>query len=132
MCRPRDKRVTPAVMEIPRFDYLYFSVYFQYILSYIMYPFAFVMGARPEDCLLVGNLLGIKTLSNSGVAYIYLSKIIDNSETFADYTAIENNTWRYIPEGIMLDNINVTLEGGIMSVSSEKRLLSIDVHANQK
>ncbi|KAL5007130.1 hypothetical protein ScPMuIL_015936 [Solemya velum] len=90
----------------------------EYLMSYILYPFAFVMGTRPEDCLLVGNLLGIKSLSDSGVAYISLSKIIDNSEIFADYTAIVNNTWRYTSEGILLDNINITLKEGIMSLST--------------
>ena len=38
-------------------------------MSYILYPFAIIMGVVPEDCLQVGRLMGLKTFLNEFVAY---------------------------------------------------------------
>lgn len=45
-------------------------------MSYLFYPFAFMMGTRAEDCQFVGKLLGIRTFSLAIVAYPKLGPIM--------------------------------------------------------
>ena len=47
----------------------------QTILSYIMSPFAFLMGIPWEDCLQIGQLLGEKVVVNEFLAYENLGKM---------------------------------------------------------
>ena len=57
----------------------YFSN-FQFICSWLLRPFAFIMGVDWEDCGPVGELLGIKTFANEFIAYADLSTYIDNAK----------------------------------------------------
>ena len=45
---------------------------FQLICSYVLWPFAFLMGVAQEDCRQVAELIGIKTFVNEMVAYTEL------------------------------------------------------------
>ncbi len=46
------------------------------ITSYIFYPFAWLLGVEPNDCLEVGSLLGTKIIVNEFVAYSQLGELI--------------------------------------------------------
>jgi nucleoside permease NupC len=48
----------------------------QFLFSYVFYPFAFMMGAKSDDCLFIGELLGVRTISLAIVAYPKLGPII--------------------------------------------------------
>jgi CNT family concentrative nucleoside transporter len=47
------------------------------IMGYVFAPFAFVMGIPWHDCIEAGNLLGQKTVLNEFVAYMNMTKEID-------------------------------------------------------
>ncbi|CAB3989736.1 Solute carrier family 28 member 3 [Paramuricea clavata] len=53
---------------------------FKFICSWILRPFAFIMGVDWEDCGIVGELLGIKTFANEFIAYLDLSEYIKNAK----------------------------------------------------
>jgi nucleoside permease NupC len=60
---------------------------FSFILQYIFWPFALVMGVSIEDCLSVGKLIGFKTFLNEFVAYKELGDVIKfRDEIFANGT----------------------------------------------
>ncbi|XP_060561577.1 solute carrier family 28 member 3-like [Ruditapes philippinarum] len=92
----------------------------QFIFSYVFYPFAFLMGARPEDCLFIGELLGIRTFSLAIVAYPKLGPIMKNGVAYRSYIAESvNNTWTAVGNDIVLDKLNQTLVGGVIDPRSE-------------
>ncbi|XP_052798136.1 solute carrier family 28 member 3-like [Mya arenaria] len=92
----------------------------EFLLSYIFYPFAYMMGARHEDCLFLGQLFGVRTFSLAIVAYPKLGPIIVNGGKFRDYVAGGiNNTWSYVGNDILLEKTNTTLIGGILDPRSE-------------
>ena len=75
------------------------------------------MGVEARDCFVVGRLVGIKTFINEFLAYEDLGKVIANGETFQTY----NGTWHFdSSSNIVLENANVTLIGGVISVSRVK------------
>lgn len=94
---------------------------FEKISSYLLYPLAFLMGAAKDDCLQVGQLLGLKTFLNEMIAYQKLSTFIDNREIFENYTKYFNSTdsWTYIKNDIYLNKTQQTLIGGFMTERSE-------------
>ena len=47
------------------------------IFGFLFFPFAFLMGVPLSDCYLVGQLLGEKMAVNEFVAYLHLSRVID-------------------------------------------------------
>ncbi|MEM7556409.1 MAG: NupC/NupG family nucleoside CNT transporter [Cyanobacteria bacterium P01_A01_bin.84] len=59
----------------------------EWILSYLLAPFAWLMGIPWEDCGKVGMLLGKKTILNEFVAYLDLKVFIDNVEKIKSGTA---------------------------------------------
>ena len=77
------------------------------------------MGAAKDDCLQVGELLGLKTFLNEMIAYEKLSTFINNRKIFENYTAYYNSSdsWTYIKNDIYLNHTEETLLGGIMTVS---------------
>ncbi|XP_045171661.2 solute carrier family 28 member 3-like isoform X2 [Mercenaria mercenaria] len=92
----------------------------EFLFSYVFFPLAYIMGARAEDCLFIGELLGIRTFSLAVVAYPKLGPIIQNGLKFRQYVAEGvNNTWTKVGNDIFLDNLNHTLVGGIMEEKSE-------------
>lgn len=53
----------------------YTELSFQYLLGYIFSPIAWIIGVRSEDMLLVGQLLGEKTILNEFFAYATLGDL---------------------------------------------------------
>jgi len=53
----------------------------QKILGYACAPLAFVMGTPWQDCQVVGELIGEKTVLNELVAYFHLADILNNNTT---------------------------------------------------
>ena len=51
---------------------------FSTICGHLFYPFAYLMGVPPPDCLLVSSLLGTKVFVNELVAYSQLAKLIQS------------------------------------------------------
>ena len=47
------------------------------LFGFIFFPIAFIMGVPLSDCFLVGQLLGEKMAVNEFVAYLHLSKVVD-------------------------------------------------------
>ncbi|ELU00517.1 hypothetical protein CAPTEDRAFT_181428 [Capitella teleta] len=95
---------------------------FQMICSYVLWPFAFIMGVATDDCRQVAKLIGVKTFINEFVAYTDLNVIIDNTDIWKDYTG----EWETNVEGdIYLNDLNVTLVGGVM----EDRSIVISTYA---
>lgn len=54
---------------------------FEFICSYVFSPIAYLMGVEWADCLLVAELIGLKTFLNEFVAYERLAELIDNRAT---------------------------------------------------
>lgn len=61
---------------------------FVMITSYIFYPFAWLLGVEPNDCLEVGSLLGTKIIVNEFVAYAQLGELIKAGSISARSTTI--------------------------------------------
>lgn len=57
----------------------YDKLSFQFILGYLGAPIAWMIGVASEDVLLVGQLLGEKTILNEFYAYVTLGKLKDPS-----------------------------------------------------
>ena len=76
-----------------------------------------MMGVVKDDCFAIAEMLGIRTISVAGVAYLSLSELMKNSERFESYTSLYNDTWVYRGRDIYLQHWNTTLQGGIISVS---------------
>ncbi|KAH9523620.1 hypothetical protein Btru_040466 [Bulinus truncatus] len=101
---------------------------FQFICSYIFWPISFLMGVDQEDCRIVAELIGTKIFLNEFVAYVDLSKFINNrialNDYLANYTSSFNTTgnispgWRWVGEDIYLNNTGVTLQRGVLSPKS--------------
>ncbi|XP_077516259.1 putative transporter YutK [Amblyomma americanum] len=53
---------------------------FEWLLSKIFTPLAFIMGVPWKDCGVVGELIGIKTFANEFIAYSQLATIINKLE----------------------------------------------------
>jgi pyrimidine nucleoside transport protein len=94
---------------------------FQLICSYVLWPFALVMGVNVDDCRKVAELIGTKTFLNEFVAYQDLSALINNRKAFDDHVA-HNGTWYPHGDDIILTTPNVNdtiLTNGIMTERSE-------------
>jgi pyrimidine nucleoside transport protein len=90
---------------------------FQIICSYVLWPFAAVMGVNVDDCRKVAQLIGTKTFLNEFVAYQELSVFIDNRKLFDGHVA-HNGTWYTSGDDIILTSPkanDTTLLNGIMS-----------------
>lgn len=55
----------------------YTELSFQYIVGYILAPFAWLMGTPWQDATIIGQLLGEKTIINEFVAYPHLAELQD-------------------------------------------------------
>ncbi|XP_067928335.1 solute carrier family 28 member 3-like isoform X1 [Watersipora subatra] len=51
---------------------------FELICSYLLYPFAYVMGTPTEDCFQMATLIGVKTFTNEFIAYDQLGTLQEN------------------------------------------------------
>ena len=88
----------------------------QLICSYLLWPFAYVMGVDVSDCRKVAELIGFKVFINELVAYKELGKLIDNSKVLDVY----DGAWEWLNGDILLTDTGVTLVGGVISVSGHR------------
>ncbi|KAH9524879.1 hypothetical protein Btru_028135, partial [Bulinus truncatus] len=88
---------------------------FDFLCSYLLYPFAYVMGIAPEDCGKVGALIGIKLMATPFVAYAELGGMIKNRHIFENYVRLYNETWYASGDDVILTETNTTLIKGLMS-----------------
>ena len=86
----------------------------QLVCSYVLWPFAFVMGVDVSDCRKVAELIGFKTFINEFVAYTELGKLIDNRKALDAYTG----NWTWVNGDILLTKTGQLLVGGVISVST--------------
>ncbi|KAL7677650.1 hypothetical protein ACOME3_003890 [Neoechinorhynchus agilis] len=63
-------------------------VSFQVIIGYLFFPFAFIIGIHPRDCLVAGRLFGLKTFLNEFIAF---EQLVDIQNLRNDL--ISNNTF---------------------------------------
>ena len=88
----------------------------QKILSYIFYPLSILMGVDLEDCRSVAMLMGLRLSSSSFVALLKMGQLVDNRNQYQQYMQIPNATVTYVGDNIVLDQWNVTLVDGYISV----------------
>ena len=74
-----------------------------------------MMGIPSEDCDVVRGLLGVRSVASHAVAYVYLSRYIDNKKQLTAYEVLFNDT-RPVGKDILLPQWNTTLTGGIVQV----------------
>ncbi|KAK3103459.1 hypothetical protein FSP39_019420 [Pinctada imbricata] len=91
------------------------DITFEKICSYLLWPFAFIMGVPKEDCPEVGRFLGVRALTNAGIAYIQMGKYLDNKEQLTIYESSFNDSILMNNGDIFLPNWNTTLENGILT-----------------
>jgi CNT family concentrative nucleoside transporter len=60
----------------------------QFILGYSLAPLTWLMGVCPQDIVLVGQLLGEKTILNEFVAYVSLGELKANGSFFEEKSII--------------------------------------------
>ncbi len=66
----------------------YTGLTLEFILGYILAPLTWLMGVCKEDMVLVGQLLGEKTILNEFVAYISLSELKESGKFFEEKSII--------------------------------------------
>jgi nucleoside permease NupC len=59
------------------------------LLSFVMMPLVFLMGVPWEDCKIVGEVVGLKTVVNEFVGYTRLSNLVHTTHFW-------NNLHRFI------------------------------------
>ena len=64
------------------------NVSLEFILGYIFAPISWLMGVCKEDVVLIGQLLGEKTILNEFVAYISLGEMISANKFYEDKSII--------------------------------------------
>ncbi len=66
----------------------YTGLTLEFVLGYILAPLTWLMGVCKEDMVLVGQLLGEKTILNEFVAYISLSELKESGKFFEEKSII--------------------------------------------
>ncbi len=66
----------------------YDGLTFQFIIGYAFAPIAFLMGVQSDDIVLVGQLLGEKTILNEFYAYVTLGEMKSNAEFASEKSII--------------------------------------------
>ena len=74
------------VVNISKGQYQGFSL--EFILGYILAPVAWIIGVCKEDMILIGQLLGEKTVLNEFVAYISLANLKDSMAFYEERSMI--------------------------------------------
>lgn len=85
------------------------------------------MGVAPADCRIVARMVGIKTFINEFLAYEDLGRVRRNREKFLNLWA-QGYTGNWTENGsndLILSGTNITLVGGVISVSQVQYLLSL-------
>ena len=96
----------------------YEALSFQFILGYLMAPFAWLLGVPAEDIVLVGQLIGEKTVLNEFVAYVTLgdflnANMLQNEKSVVMVTYMLCGFSNFSSIGIQL--------GGIGALAPERR-----------
>ena len=91
------------------------TLWLQKLCSYVLWPLAFIIGIPSEDCSVVGGLLGLRAITSPAVAYVHLSRYIDNKKQLVSYERLYNDT-RLVQDDMFLPQWNTTLRGGILKV----------------
>lgn len=78
--------LNPWIQEITGGQYEGLSL--QFILGYILAPLTWLMGVAPEDVVLVGQLLGEKTILNEFVAYVSLGDLLEAGQFSSEKSVI--------------------------------------------
>jgi CNT family concentrative nucleoside transporter len=90
----------------------------EFILGYLLAPLTWLMGVCKEDMVLVGQLLGEKTILNEFVAYISLSELKETGKFFEEKSIIIST---YILCGFAnFASIGIQI-GGIGSLAPSRR-----------
>ncbi|XP_046369656.2 solute carrier family 28 member 3-like [Haliotis rufescens] len=94
---------------------------FELICSYLLYPVALFMGTQPSDCRRVAELIGVKTFTNEFIAYKSLQELLQNRQTFLNYTQNYGyqDDWHWDGQAAVLTQWNMTLKRGFMEERSE-------------
>ncbi|CAG5124361.1 unnamed protein product, partial [Candidula unifasciata] len=92
---------------------------FDLICSYVLWPLSYVMGVPSQDCGKVGSLIGVKMMATPFVAYRDLGNVIKNRLVLLEYLSTSNGTWHWSGKNVILDTVNVTLVGGVLSERAE-------------
>ena len=96
----------------------YDGLTFEFLIGYSFAPIAYLMGVAKEDALLVGQLLGEKTILNEFVAYVSLGKM-KAAQLFAEQKSITMAT--YILCGFAnIASIGIQI-GGIGALAPSKK-----------
>ena len=74
------------VVNISKGQYQGFSL--EFILGYLLAPVAWIIGVCKEDMILIGQLLGEKTVLNEFVAYISLANLKDSMAFYEERSMI--------------------------------------------
>tara|TARA_B100000900_G_scaffold114626_1_gene96069 strand:- start:185 stop:1852 length:1668 start_codon:yes stop_codon:yes gene_type:complete len=74
------------VVNISKGQYQGFSL--EFMLGYLLSPVAWIIGVCKEDMILIGQLLGEKTVLNEFVAYISLANLKDNMAFYEERSII--------------------------------------------
>lgn len=96
-----------------------FSLFSQFICSYVFFPIPFFMGTSIPDCRSVARLIGLKTFTNEFVAYDQLGSIIKNKQIFNGYVAGNHTDWFYKDDDLWLPSFDgglKILRHGILEV----------------
>ncbi|KAJ8302015.1 hypothetical protein KUTeg_021002 [Tegillarca granosa] len=88
------------------------------ICSYILWPVAYIMGVASQDCHAVASLLGIRAVTNPGIAYIEFSKYLHNKDSVNEYQLLYNDTLT-VQNDLFLPQWNKTLTNGILQDKTE-------------
>ncbi|GFO34166.1 solute carrier family 28 member 3 [Plakobranchus ocellatus] len=94
-------------------------ILYGYIASYLMWPFALLMGVEVSDCRPVARMLGIKVFINEYLAFENLGVMRSNNLIFQNYSSsLPNATWHWTQtDDVLLDATGQVLKGGVISVS---------------
>lgn len=114
------------ISEYTRFD----SFSFQFILGYLCAPVAWLLGVPSEDMVLVGQLIGEKTVLNEFVAYLSLGDL-KSSGAFVHEKSIIMSTYllcgfaNFASIGIQIGGIGALIPGrkGLLSELGMRALL---------
>uniref|UniRef100_A0A1I8GPY4 Sodium/nucleoside cotransporter n=1 Tax=Macrostomum lignano TaxID=282301 RepID=A0A1I8GPY4_9PLAT len=94
---------------------LSFPLTFEFVLSFLFWPLALVMGVPPRDCRQVAELIGIKTFLNEFIAYQRLGDIKKNynalSAAMGNLTEVEHS---WSGTDVVFPSLNLTLPGGVL------------------
>ncbi|XP_067928112.1 solute carrier family 28 member 3-like [Watersipora subatra] len=97
------------------------DITFQYICSYVLFPFAYVMGTPLEDCKQVATLIGVKTFTNEFIAYDQLAKLIKNRHSLDAWASgVSNQTIDFNAAGDCYHLRNSTHTGACLPTISER------------